>query len=384
MSAVVPSASSSASLPSASSSSSTPDAASPAPGADPALPAKAGPPRRLIVIAGLCLLGGLAFGARLWWHSTRFADTDNAVVSGHVHPVAARVPGVVVEVLAQDNQTVHRGDPLLRLDPADQQMQLERLDAQLVQAGAAIAGGEAQVAQARAQLAAAQAQVVQAQATVTHAEQEARRAQRLFEGGLHAVSEQELEAATTALTVARADLGARRAAAQAMGQAVASAEATRSAAVAQKGVLEVQLKEARLQQGYNEVPAPSDGRVGKRTVEVGQRVQAGQQLAAVVEDEVWITANFKETQLAHMKPGQLATVHIDAFGDREFHARVHSFAPASGATFALLPPDNATGNFTKIVQRVPVKLLFAPQDLAGLAERVVPGMSVTVSVDLRS
>jgi membrane fusion protein (multidrug efflux system) len=133
--------------------------------------------------------------------------------------------------------------------------------------------------------------------------------------------------------------------------------------------------------------APGDGRIGKRTVELGQRVLPGQLLAAVVDGGVWITANFKETQLAQMKIGQRARVEIDAFPGRPLSAMVDSFAPASGATFALLPPDNATGNFTKIVQRVPVKLVFDPQELARAADlngRIVPGMSATVSIDLRS
>jgi membrane fusion protein (multidrug efflux system) len=298
--------------------------------------------------------------------------------------VSARVAGVVVAMSMEDNQTVAAGAPLLRLDGADAQVQVERLRAQLLQADAAIAGSAAQIAQSRAQAASAEAQVVQTQAMQTRTEQDAARVQRLYGAELRAVSRQELDAANAARDVAVADVAARQAQAGAAQQAIASAMAGRESAVAQKAALAAQLKDAQLQLGYTTVLAPSAGRIGKRSVELGQRVQAGQQLGAVVQGEVWITANFKETQLAKMKAGQAALVHLDAFPGRDFHARVESFAPASGATFALLAPDNATGNFTKIVQRVPVKLVFDPAETASLAGRLVPGLSAVVSVDLRS
>jgi membrane fusion protein (multidrug efflux system) len=352
--------------------------------AKPPAGARKGAPWRLIVIAGLVLIAGAAFAARLWWLGVNFAETDNATVSGHVHPVSARVAGVVVAMSMDDNQTVAAGAPLLRLDGADAQVQVERLKAQLLQADATIAGSVAQIAQSRAQAASAEAQVVQTQAMLTRTEQDAARVQRLYGAELRAVSRQELDAANAARDVAVADLAARKAQAGAAQQAIASAMAGRESAVAQKAALAAQLKDAQLQLGYTTVLAPSAGRIGKRSVELGQRVQAGQQLGAVVQGEVWITANFKETQLAKMKAGQTALVHLDAFPGRDFHARVDSFAPASGATFALLAPDNATGNFTKIVQRVPVKLVFDPAETASLAGRLVPGLSAVVSVDLRT
>ena len=345
---------------------------------------RSGPRWRLLAVGAVVVLAAAAFGARLWWLNTNFADTDNATVSGHVHPVAARVAGVVVEMNMQDNQKVSAGTPLLRLDGGDAQVQIERIKAQLLAADASIAGSVAQIAQARAQAAAALAQVAQSQATLARTEQDAARNQRLFGAELRAVSRQEVDASTAARDVASAELAARRAAASAAEQTITSAQAAREAAVAQKAALAAQMKDAQLQLGYTTLAAPSEGRIGKRTVELGQRVQPGQQLAAVVQGEVWVTANFKETQLARMKAGQRASVHLDAFPGREFTAHVESFAPASGATFALLAPDNATGNFTKIVQRVPVKLVFDAKDLAGIAERVVPGLSATVSVDLRN
>jgi len=349
--------------------------------------ARARPPWRLLVTATLIVVGAGGFGAKLWWHSAHFAETDNATVSGHVQPVATRIAGTVVEISVLDNQVVKAGDLLLRLDSADAQVQIERLKAQIAQADASITGAIAQIDQARSQTLAAQAQITQAQATLARTQQDAARTLRLFENELRAVSKQELDASIAAREIAAADLSARRASANAAQQGVLTAVASRESVIAQKVILQAQLKEAQLQLGYTQLLAPGDGRIGKRTVELGQRVLPGQLLAAVVDGGVWITANFKETQLAQMKIGQRARVEIDAFPGRPLSAMVDSFAPASGATFALLPPDNATGNFTKIVQRVPVKLVFDPQELARAADlngRIVPGMSATVSIDLRS
>ncbi|MBV8035743.1 HlyD family secretion protein [Roseateles sp.] len=346
---------------------------------------KNGPPLPLLIIGAALLVGGISLGGRMWWRSQHLVETDNAFVAGRIHPVATRVAGVVTEMHMQDNAVVKTGDLLLRLDPADASVQVERLKAQIAQADAAIATSSAQIAQARAQAAVTASQVAQAEAVLSRTELDAKRSQALFGAELRATSKQELDAALAARDVARADLAARKAGANAAKEAVAAAESARQSANAQKSATLAQLKDAQNQLGYVELRASSDGRIGKRTVEVGQRVQPGQQLAAIVEPETWIVANFKETQLARMKPGQKAHVKFDAFPDRDLLAHVDSFSPASGASFALLPPDNATGNFTKIVQRVPVKLVFEPASLKALGEaasRIVPGLSVQVEVEI--
>ncbi len=346
-------------------------------------PVKSGPPVPLLVIGALLLVGGIGLGGRMWWRSQHIVDTENAFVAGRIHPVAARVPGVVTEMHMQDNAVVKAGDVLLRLDPADAAVQIERLKAQIAQADAAIATSGAQIAQARAQSAATNSQVAQAESVLARTELDAKRSQALFGAELRATSKQELDAALAARDVARADLAARKASAAAAREAVVAAESARQSATAQKSATQALLKDAQNQLGYVEVRAASDGRIGKRTVEVGQRVQAGQQLAAVVEQETWIVANFKETQLARMKPGQKVQIKVDAFPGQELEGHVDSFSPASGASFALLPPDNATGNFTKIVQRVPVKIVFEPESLRTLGEqaaRIVPGLSVQAEV----
>lgn len=346
---------------------------------------KGRPPVPLLVIGAILLIGGIGLGGRMWWRAQHLVETDNAFIAGRIHPVATRVAGVVTEMRMQDNAVVKAGDVLLRMDPADAAVQVERLKAQIAQADAAIATGGAQVAQARAQAAVTGSQVAQAEAVLARTELDAKRSQTLFGAELRATSKQELDAALAARDVARADLAARKAGANAAKEAVAAAESARQSANAQKSATQALLKDAQNQLGYVEVRASSDGRIGKRTVEVGQRVQPGQQLAAIVENETWIVANFKETQLAKMKPGQKVHVKIDAFPGQDLIAKVDSFAPASGASFALLPPDNATGNFTKIVQRVPVKVVFEPESLKALGEqaaRIVPGLSVQVEVEI--
>jgi len=346
-------------------------------------PVKSGPPVPLMIVGALLLIGGIGLGGRMWWRSQHIVDTENAFVAGRIHPVATRVPGVVTEMHMQDNAVVKTGDVLLRLDPADAAVQIERLKAQIAQADAAIATSGAQIAQVRAQAAATNSQVAQAESVLARTELDAKRSQALFGAELRATSKQELDAALAARDVARADLAARKASAAAAREAVAAAESARQSATAQKSATQAQLKDAQNQLGYVEVRAASDGRIGKRTVEVGQRVQAGQQLAAVVEPETWIVANFKETQLARLKPGQKVQIKVDAFPDKELEGHVDSFSPASGASFALLPPDNATGNFTKIVQRVPVKIVFEAESLRALGEqaaRIVPGLSVQAEV----
>jgi membrane fusion protein (multidrug efflux system) len=300
-----------------------------------------------------------------------------------VHPISARIAGVVTRVLVEDNQRVKAGDVIAELDPADGEVRVEQIEAQIASAKQQVIQADAQVAQVRAQAGAAKAQVGQSQALALRARQDAERFSQLYTKQMKAVSKAEVDAANAARTAAAADLDARRDHAAAAEAQIAAASSARDVAKAQIRVLQAQLKEAKQQVGYSRILAPVDGRIGRRSVEVGARVQPGQQLVAVVEDKVWVTANFKETQLAGLTPGQPVDLEIDALPGEHLVGRVDSFAPASGNQFALLPADNATGNFTKIVQRVPVKITLAPADVQRLAGRLVPGMSVVAEVDLR-
>ncbi|CAN7693648.1 HlyD family secretion protein [Duganella sp. LjRoot269] len=346
--------------------------------AAPAAPAKSN--RRVLVIAAIIALAALAAGGRMWYRSHYFVETENAYVAGHVHPVSARISGVVTKVLIDDNQIVKEGDVIAELDPFDQHVKVEQIQAQIASAEQQVLQSDAQIAQVQAQASGAAAQVAQSEAQLVRAKQDAERYGQLYNSQMKAVSKAELDAAVAGRASAVADLAARKDSATAAKAQINAARSARDVLKAQVSVLRVQLKDAEQQLAYNKILAPVGGRIGKRTIEVGQRVTAGQQLTAIVQENVWLTANFKETQLAGLKPGQEVKVTIDAIPGRELIGNVDSFAPASGAQFALLPADNATGNFTKIVQRVPVKITFKPEDVKALSGRLVPGMSAIAEV----
>ncbi len=347
-----------------------------------ALPVKAGPNWRMRGVLGLLLLAAAGFGGKMWYHSTHYVETENATVAGHVTPVSARIAGVVTRVLVEDNQVVKAGDVIAELDPADQRVKVEQIEAQIASAEQQVLQAEAQVAQVRAQSLAASAQVAQSQAQLVRANQDAERFGDLYTSTMKAVSKAEVDAANANRAGANADLAARRGNVEASKAQIVAAAAARDVVKSQIKVLQAQLKDSKQQLGYNRIVAPVSGRLGRRSVEVGARVMPGQQLAAIVQDEVWVTANFKETQLAGLQPGQAVKVVIDAMPKQPMVGRIDSFSPASGNQFALLPADNATGNFTKIVQRVPVKIVLRADDVAKLRGRLVPGMSAMAEIEL--
>jgi membrane fusion protein (multidrug efflux system) len=361
-----------------------PAAAAPAPApAAPAAPAKPAPNRRVQIIAGLIALIAIGVGGRMWYRSAYFVETDNAYISGHVHSISSRVDGVVTRLLIDDNQLVKEGDVIAELDPVDQHLKVQQVQAQVARAQQEVLQADAQVTQAQAQVSVAAAQVIQSQASSLRANQDADRFRELYTSQMKAVSKAEVDAANASRTSATADVAARRDSVTAAKAQVAAAISARDVLKAQVDVLQVQLKDAQQQADYNRILAPVSGRVGKRSIEVGMRIKAGQELAAIVEENVWLTANYKETQLAHLRPGQTVNVTVDAIPGKTLVGRVDSFAPASGNQFSLLPADNATGNFTKIVQRVPVKVVFRPEDVKALSGRLVPGMSALAEVPLR-
>ncbi len=348
----------------------------------PAAPGKTPPNKRVLGVVAVIALVALGAGGRMWYRSHHYVETENAYVTGRVHPASSRVAGVVTRVLVDDNQIVKAGDVIAELDPADHNVRVEQIEAQIASVRQQIAQAGAQVTQVKAQAAAAGAQVKQAEAQLVRARQDAERFGQLYNDTMKAVSKAEVDASSAARASALADVAARRDSASAAQAQVTAAAAGRDVLEAQVKVLQAQLKDAQQQLAYNRIVAPVPGRIGKRSVEVGARVQPGQQLLAVVEDDVWVTANFKETQLAGLEPGQAVELEVDALPGKHLVGRVHSFSPASGNQFALLPADNATGNFTKIVQRVPVKIVLDPQDVKKYAGRLVPGMSVVAEVAL--
>jgi membrane fusion protein (multidrug efflux system) len=396
--------------------------------------------RWLLIPAGLILI---AAGYAGWQYLSHWESTDDAQIDGHIHPVNAKVGGTVLSVNVLENQKVEAGTILAQLDSRDYEVAVARAEADLAQAqagviaaragvpvasstaGAQITSSEAiteqakagvdfrakELAAAEARLESAQARVREAKANATKAERDVERLKRLIEKD--EISQQQYDAAVGAAEASRASVesaeaevvqyqqemaAARAQASQSQAElhkAQAEAEAAKTApeqvtitrAQAQSAEARVQLAKAALDQArlnleYTTIKAPLSGIVSKKTVESGQVVQPGQPLMAIVtQEDIWITANFKETQLANMRPGQQGTISVDAYGGRIYKIRVDSIASATGAKFSLLPPENATGNYVKVVQRIPVKLVFGPGEDSEHLLR--PGMSVVAKVTVK-
>jgi membrane fusion protein (multidrug efflux system) len=357
----------------------------PQPTAETEIPEPPRPKRRWLPFAllGMLALAGAVWGIRTWLYSRIHETTDNAQIEGHVVPVLPKVGGYVLRVLVEDNQIVREGDTLVTLDPRDYQVRLQESEADLSAAEAsAERNGEAtaQVGQASAKSGAAEASIASAQATYDRALQDVERMRRLSE--TQVISKQQLDEAEAAYRSAEADLRAAQSQARAAQAEVSGASAGVRTAQAHLAAAQAAAAAAELQLSYTVITAPASGRVSKKTVEVGQLVSPGQSLMSLVDEgDVWVVANMKETQLDDIAVGQPVEIEVDAYKGWTFTGRVQSIQGATGARFALLPPDNATGNFTKVVQRVPVRIALdrRPADAPPLR----PGMSVEVAIDTR-
>jgi membrane fusion protein (multidrug efflux system) len=350
------------------------------------IPEPGRPKRRWVPfgILGVLALAGAVWGIRAWLYSRSHETTDNAQIEGHVVPVLPKVGGYVTRVLVEDNQVVREGDTLVTLDPRDYQVRLQEAQADLRAAEAAAArngAANAEVGQASALRGAAVASIASAQAKYDQARQDVERIRRLAENRV--VSRQQLDQAEAAYRSAEADLRAAQSQARAALAEISGASAGVRTAEARLAAAQATVAGAQLQLSYTVITAPASGRVSKKTVEVGQLVGPGQALMSLVDEgEVWVVANMKETQLDDIVVGQPVEIEVDAYKGRTFTGRVESIQGATGARFALLPPDNATGNFTKVVQRIPVRIALdrRPADAPALR----PGMSVEVAIDTRA
>jgi membrane fusion protein (multidrug efflux system) len=327
----------------------------PAAGAAPPAPAPRGGRRRLaFALMGLALAALAALGVRRWIFSLSHESTDNAQVDGHIVPILPKVGGFVTEIRVEENQRVQAGDTLVVLDDRDYRARLAQAAADLAVALAGVSN--------RARVGQAEAQVAQAEANAAKAHADLERLRPLAARDI--VSKQQLDAAEAAARAADAAVAAAQAALAGADARVAAARAARD--------------QAALNLSYTRITAPAAGVVTKKTVELGQLVQPGQPLMSVVPlEDVWITANLKETQIADVRPGEPVEFTVDAYPGLRFRGHVESIAPATGARFSLLPPDNATGNFTKVVQRVPVRIR---PDTLDPARPLRPGMSVVVTI----
>lgn len=330
-------------------------------------------------LIGLMLFGGVVFGVKSWLHARAWVGTDDAFLDAHVQQVSSRIAARVENVLVEDNQFVKAGQLLVQLDDRDLKVSLQQAEAGLKTAEAEVAKAEAQGLAAQSAAAQAAAQLESAQAESHNSDLELVRTRRLRQTG--AVAQQELDTATKNAQSDRADVVAAQKQVGSLNAGITYTVAALEAAKASVAKAQAELDTARLNLSYAEITARQDGRVTVKSVEPGNYVQPGQALMAVVSDKVWVEANFKETQLAHVRPGQEAVVHVDAYPDLKLHGHVDSIQAGSGAQFSLLPPENATGNYVKVVQRVPVKIVLdlAEKDLPLLG----PGMSVVPEIHVR-
>ena len=385
---------------------------------------RAGNPRfRVFLIVGIIVL--LVAGFFLWRYFDSYEDTDDAQIDGHLNSISARVSGHVLKLLVDDNQYVPMGTPLIEIDPKDYQVAVDRAKAdyadavalaeaarvnvpitsvntnsQTSSAQADVENANAGIAAARQQFSAAKAQLAEAEANNVKAQNDLVRYKQLVDK--QEISEQQYDQALAAAHAGTASVDAARASASAADNQVRQAQSRllqaqanlRAAATgpqqvenfksrAQSAQAQADQKKAALEQAelnlqYTVIVAPVNGAVTNRTVEVGQNVSIGQELMRVINlDDIWVTADFKETQLKRMQVGQRVTIHVDTNG-KDYKGHVQSIAGASGAITSLLPPENATGNYVKVVQRIPVKITFDPGETKEHVLR--PGMSVEPKV----
>ena len=361
-----------------------PQSSAPRTSAPPVVTPAAGGRRRIVlVLVVLAAVLGFGWALKQWLYGRSHESTDNAQVDGHLVPVLAKVSGYVTAVNVAENDRVRADSTLVRIDEREYTVRVAQADADLAAARAQVGGSgmaEAQVANATGQRAALDASIAAARANSVKADADLARVRELAEKQV--VSRQQLDAAQAASDAARAQLLSAERSASAAGAGVTNAQAGVRLAQARLAAAQAVRDNAALQLSYARVVSPVGGIVSRKQVEVGQLVQAGQPLLTVVSDTgVWVTANFKETQLSDLKVGQSVELEVDAYGGCVAKGKVESVSAATGAKFALLPPDNATGNFTKVVQRVPVRIAISQG--CGKDQPLRPGMSVAAHVDVK-
>jgi membrane fusion protein (multidrug efflux system) len=368
--------------------------------------------------------------AGIWWRSTYSEDTDDAQVNGHLIQVSSRIAGQVLKVDVQENQVVKAGDTIAELDPSDYQVAVENAEAalasaeanaaaadvavpiatantgsNLTSAGADVSGTQAGVAQAEKQLESAKARVAQAQANSTKAQADLERYKPLVEKDV--ISKQQWDAAVAAADAAKAALADASAGQQAAAdgirvahereaqaqaglkyaqtgpQQVAAQSARAKQALAQVKQAQAQLDQAKLNLSYTRIVAPAAGIITRKSMEINQNVSTGQNLLTLVSlEDLWVTANFKETQLRHMSAGQAVEIAVDATG-KTYHGKVTQVGGATGSVLSLFPPENATGNYVKVVQRVPVRVDFTDLAKEDPDHQLRPGLSVEPKVRVK-
>ncbi len=342
---------------------------------EPVVPKK--PNKVIPIILVLVILAGVVFGIKEYIYYSKHEDTDDAQIDADISPVVARVGGYVDSISFEENTHVNQGQVLVKLDDRDYKVRLEQARAAQKGAGASVGVGQSQISATAATSAGARAQVESAKARLEQANRDYERYANLVKDG--SVTQQQFDQAKANRDVARANYSAAQEQYKAAQQQIGTTR--NQLQVTNTGVNQRQadVDFAKLQLSYTTVYSPASGIVSKKNVQKGQLVQAGQTLFSVVNDNsIYVTANFKETQLNNLRSGEKVDIEVDAFPDLKIQGTVYNFSPATGAKFSLLPPDNATGNFVKVVQRVPVKIKINANK--EIMEKLRPGMSVNASV----
>ncbi|WP_313308473.1 HlyD family secretion protein [Stutzerimonas nitrititolerans] len=338
------------------------------------------PSRRSVALMALVALVGVVailYAWQLWPFSGGVAVTENAYIRGQITVLAPQVNGYVTQVLVQDFEEVTRGQPLVRIDDRQYRQLVEQRRAELAAQRFQLENLEQTLASNHATLASRRAELSAAEAELQRALADERRVNELAERGSVSIRERDQIRATARAAGANVKQG--QAAIAIAEQTLKASEVSRGGLQAQVEIAQAALKRARIDLDNTAIEAPRDGRVSEVTVRQGQYVAAGTQLLYLVPEQLWVIANYKETQTFAMRPGQPVTIEVDALDGARLRGRVQRMAPATGSEFAVLRPDNATGNFTKVVQRIPVRISIDPDQ--PLSERLRPGLSVITSVD---
>lgn len=317
-------------------------------------------------------------GIYYWVHSIHFQKTDDAFVEGHIVSVAPRVAGPVLKLLVVDNQAVKKGDLILEIDPKDYEVALAQKEAKLAQAKASLNIAEKEITHASATLRQTAEDITAASSKLDFAKKDHKRYTDMYKEGIS--SKQEFDNSRTALRVAESNHNSALEKQKASDSLLQSSKAKHAAALAEIKRLEAEVEQAKLNLSYTKIFASEDGLITNRSVEQGNYVQVAQPLLAIVPEKMWIVANFKETQLTNMHPAQNVEIKIDTYPGKKFSGKVDSIQRATGAKASLFPPENAVGSYVKIVQRVPVKIVFT-EDISKY--NIVPGMSVVPEVRVK-
>lgn len=334
--------------------------------------------KKRVVVPMITAIAFLITGIYMGIHSLYFQSTDDAFIEGNIISIAPKVEGHIIKLLIDDNVEVKKGDLLLEIDPVDYEVALKRKEAELEAAKAALNMAEKQIKQSGFELKKTNEDITSTSSKLDFARKDFTRYDEMYKKGI--ASKQEYDKAKTSFTVALANQKAALQNKNSSESFLETSKANRKAKAAEIKKLEAEVEAAKLNLSYTKIYAPSNGLITNRGVEEGNYVQVGQNMFAIVPKKVWIVANFKETQLTNMKKGQEVTIKIDTYPNKKFKGKVDSIQRATGAKASLFPPENAVGSYVKVVQRVPVKIVFVDEikDF-----NIVPGMSVVPTVKVK-